>query len=117
MAPVTTAEMRRSAATCPSPRLNSQAERDDEEGLQKFGRLELADADLDPALGAIDLGPDHGDEDQQHEEERRAEQATAPRALAGHHRNADHHRQSDRDPRQLAPEIIELGKWCIDPPE
>ena len=34
----------------------------------------------------------------------------SPRPLARHHRNADHHRHAERDPRELAPEIIELGE-------
>ena len=82
--------------------------RDHEERLQEFRRLQLADADVDPALGAVHFGPEHGDEDQHDEEERRAGERQAPRALAGQHRNADHHRQSERDPGDLAVEIMEV---------
>ena len=84
--------------------------RDDEEGLEEFRRLDLADAELDPAPRAIMLRPDDRHEHQQHEEEGRAEQRQPPRALLRHHRNADHHRHAERDPRELAPEIIKLGE-------
>ena len=83
---------------------------DDEKGLQEFRRLDLANAELDPALGAVMLGPEDRHEDQKHEEERRAGQRQPPRPLARHHRDADHHRHAERDPRQLAPEIIKLGE-------
>ena len=49
---------------------------DDEERLQEFRRLQLADADVDPARRAVHLGAEQRDEDQQDEEEGRAERAT-----------------------------------------
>ena len=39
-------------------------------------------------------------------EDRRAEQAQPPRPRLGQHRDDDHHRNGDRDPHQLAVEII-----------
>jgi hypothetical protein len=44
-------------------------DRDDIEGLEELGRLELADAELDPAPRPVDLDPDHRDEGQQDQEE------------------------------------------------
>ena len=59
MAPVSTAEIGNTGSDLSlSRRLSSQAMRDDEEGLQKLRRLDLAKPELDPAAGAIMLGAD-----------------------------------------------------------
>ena len=78
--------------------------RDDEEGLQEFGRLQLADAKLEPAHRAILLRADERHDREQDEEDQRAAEREAARALARHHRDEDHHRQRHRDPHDLAVE-------------
>ena len=77
------------------PQRQQPGHRHDEERLQELGRLELAEADPDPALRAVDLRPDQRNEDHQHEKERRADQRQPPRLVARQHRNADHHRNAE----------------------
>ena len=87
--------------------------RDDEERLEEFRRLDLAEAEVDPASGAVHLGAEDRNKDQEHQEKGRAAQAQPARAILGHHRNADHHRHAERDPGELAPEVIELGEMDV----
>ena len=79
---------------------SSQAMATTKKGLRNSDGWNWPTPKLDPAPGAVHLRADDGHEDQQHEEEGRAEQRQAPRALARQHRDADHHRHADARSRR-----------------
>ena len=111
MPPVSTAESGKTGSdlSC-SRRHSSQAMAMTKKGLRNSDGCTWPMPKSIQRLAPFTSGPRIGHEDQQHEEEGGAEQRQPPRPFARHHRDADHHRNADRDPRELALEIIKLGE-------
>src|SRR3546814_10095365 len=81
--------------------------------LEEFGRLELPDPDRKPAPRAVHLGADERHRHKQRHAHRTTDQREALGGLHRQHRDEEHDWQRDRDPGELAPEIIERRDMMV----